>query len=328
MQYANSNNVMTEFSSNTLPGTAGSRPLQWQPISLAALVHVLLIVFLWVGVQWQNKESTAVEAEVWDMTTREAAPKPVFQERIEPVPEVAPVVPVPAAKVIPKVEPLEDPEIALEQEKKRKRLEKQKQEQELERERQRELKLEQEKALKLEKEKLAEQKKKAEKLEKAADKQAADEAEKKKQADLAKQNAKEKATRDKAFEENMRRLTGQASSSANTSAVTGSGGNGDAAKSTGNNRGDPSYAAKIAAKVRSNTVFNATDNSSNNPTVEYRIDLLPDGSARGAVRKLKSSGVPAFDDAVEKAIEKSLPFPRDKSGQVPSSIVYVHRMKE
>jgi hypothetical protein len=33
--------------------------------------------------------------------------------------------------------------------------------------------------------------------------------------------------------------------------VTGSGGTGTAAKSTGNNRGDPSYMAKIAAKVRS-----------------------------------------------------------------------------
>jgi colicin import membrane protein len=323
VQYANSNNVMTEFSSNTLPEMAGRHPVQWQPISLAALVHVLLIVFLWVGVQWQNKESTAVEAEVWDMTTREAAPKPVYQERIEPVAEPVPAAPV---KVVPKEEPLEDPEIALAQEKKRKRLEKQKQEQELAREL--ELKLEREKALKLEKDKLAEQKKKAEKLEKAADKLAVDEAEKKKQAELAKQNAKEKAVRDKAFEENMRRLTGQASTNTNTSGVTGSGGNGDAAKSTGNNRGDPSYAAKIAAKVRSNTVFNATDNSTNNPTVEYRIDLLPDGSLRGAVRKLKSSGVPAFDDAVEKAIDKSMPFPRDKSGQVPASIVYVHRMKE
>jgi colicin import membrane protein len=221
----------------------------------------------------------------------------------EPVVAPEPVkIPVPVpAKVVPKELPAEDPEIVLAQEKKRKLIEKQK----LEEKRN----VEREQALK--KEKLAEQQKK--KDEEAADK--------KKQLELKKQSAKEQSARDKVFAENMRRLTGQAS-------VTGTGGTGDAARSTGNNRGDPSYAARIAAKVRSNTVFNTTDNSNLNPTVEYRIELLPDGTLRGAIRKLKSSGVPEFDDAVEKAIEKSTPFPRDKSGEVPSSIVYVHRMKE
>ncbi|AZP12976.1 cell envelope integrity protein TolA [Undibacterium parvum] len=304
---------MTNSSLTALSPMIGQRPVQWQSISLAAMVHVLLIVFLWVGVQWQNKESTAVEAEVWDMTTREAAPLPVIEMQLEP----EKTIPKPE-KIVTKEEPLEDPEIALAQEKKRKRIEKQKQEQELKLEQEREREREKDKALKLEKEKLAEQKKK---LEKVAEKSKLDEAEKQKLAELAKQKSKEQASRDKAYEENMRRLTGQAGTS-------GSGGSGDAAKSTGNNRGDPSYAARIAAKVRSNTVFNTSDNSSNNPTVEYRIDLLPDGSLRGAIRKLKSSGVPAFDEAVEKAIEKSLPFPRDKSGEVPASIVYVHRMKE
>jgi colicin import membrane protein len=260
---------------------------QWRSMALAIMVHGLLLMFLWVGVRWQSQETTAVEAEVWDMTTRQAAPKPVLEAFTPPEAEKPPV-------VIPKEEPLEDPEIALMQEKKRKLKEKKKQE-ELD-------KLEREKELK--KERLAEQKKKT------------DEADAKK-----KLLTKEQTLRDKVFAENMKRLAGQAGNA-------GSGGTGDAAKSTGNNRGDPSYAARIAAKVRSNTVFNVADTSSNNPTVEYRIDLLPDGSLRGAIKKLKSSGVLAFDDAVEKAIEKSLPFPRDKSGEVPASIVYVHKMKE
>lgn len=282
---------MTEFSPNTYPAIPMStfvRPAEWRSMVLAAMVHGLLLAFLWVGVRWQSQQTTAVEAEVWDMTTQLAAPKPVPVEISQPEPE-KPV------KVLPKEEPLEDPEIAVMQEKKRKLKEKKKQEEALKLEREKELKAE------LKKEKLAEQKKKT------------DEAEAKK-----KLLTKEQLVRDKVFAENMRRLAGQA----------GSGGTGEAAKSTGINRGDPSYAARIAAKVRSNTVFNASDTSSNNPTVEYRIELLPDGSLRGAIKKLKSSGVPAFDDAVEKAIEKSLPFPRDKSGEVPASIVYVHRMKE
>jgi colicin import membrane protein len=287
---------MTEFSPNTHPALPmGSFALsaQWRSMTLAAMVHGLLLAFLWVGVRWQSQETAAVEAEVWDMTARQAAPKPVPVETISPEPENVVV------KVLPKEEPVEDPEIVLMQEKKRKLKEKKKQEEVLKLERQKQLDAELKAELK--KEKLAEQKKKT------------DEADAKK-----KLLTKEQSVRDKVFAENMRRLAGQA----------GSGGTGDAAKSSGNNRGDPSYAARIAAKVRSNTVFNASDTSSNNPTVEYRIDLLPDGSLRGMIRKLKSSGVPAFDDAVEKAIEKSLPFPRDKSGEVPASIVYVHKMKE
>lgn len=286
---------MTEFSPNTYPGSpmgTFAAPAQWRSMALAAMVHGLLLAFLWVGVRWQSQETTAVEAEVWDMTTRQAAPKPIPVDITQTEPEKVP------AKVLPQEEPLEDPEIALMQEKKRKLKEKKKQEELLKLEREKELKAE------LKKEKLAELKKKT------------DEADAKK-----KLLTKEQTVRDKVFAENMKRLAGQAGN-------TGSGGTGDAAKSTGNNRGDPSYAARIAAKVRSNTVFNAADTSSNNPTVEYRIDLLPDGSLRGSIKKLKSSGVPAFDDAVEKAIEKSLPFPRDKSGDVPPSIVYVHKMKE
>lgn len=286
---------MTEFSPNTYPASpmgTFAAPAEWRSMALAAMVHGLLLVFLWVGVRWQSQQTTAVEAEVWDMTTRQAAPKPVPVEISQPEPEKF-------VKVLPKEEPLEDPEIALMQEKKRKLKEKKKQDEALKLEREKELKAELKTELK--KEKLAEQKKKT------------DEADAKK-----KLLTKEQLLRDKVFAENMKRLAGQA----------GSGGTGDAAKSTGNNRGDPSYAARIAAKVRSNTVFNVSDTSSNNPTVEYRIELLPDGSLRGAIKKLKSSGVPAFDDAVEKAIEKSLPFPRDKSGEVPASIVYVHKMKE
>lgn len=283
---------MTEFPPHTFPGSSLGMiapGAQWRSMVLAAMVHGLLLAFLWVGVRWQSQQTIAVEAEVWDMTTRQAAPKLVPVEIAQPETEKDPV------KVLPKVEPLEDPEIALMQEKKRQLKEKKKQEELNKLEREKELKAE------LKKEKLAEQKKKT------------DEADAKK-----KLLTKEQSVRDKVFSENMKRLAGQA----------GSGGTGDVAKSTGNNRGDPSYAARIAAKVRSNTVFNASDTSANNPTVEYRIDLLPDGSLRGAIRKLKSSGVPAFDDAVEKAIEKSLPFPRDKSGEVPASIVYVHKMKE
>lgn len=278
-------------------------PTQWRSMALAAMVHGLLLAFLWVGVRWQSQQTTAVEAEVWDMTTRQAAPKAIPVEIAPPEPEKVPL-------VLPKEAPVEDPEIALTQEKNRKLKEKKKQEElvklEHKKELEAELKAEKEAKLKaeLKKEKLAELKNKT------------DDADAKK-----KLLTKEQTLRDKVFAENMRRLAGQATNS-------GSGGTGDAAKSTGNNRGDPSYLARIAAKVRSNTVFNVSDTSSNNPVVEYLVYLLPDGSLRGPVKKLKSSGVPAFDEAVEKGIEKSQPFPRDKSGEMPASIIISNKMKD
>ncbi|MBR7801091.1 energy transducer TonB [Undibacterium fentianense] len=251
----------------------------WKSLALAGLVHGLLLMFLVVGIQWQSSEMVAVEAEVWDLTTREAAPLPVPVEEVKEEPK--PVIEAP--KEVEK----EDPEIAIAQEKKRKELEK----------------------------------KKLEELEKAELKKAELELAKKKEAAEKKRLAQEKAAQDKIFEENMRRLNGQAVKS-------GAGGLGDALKSTGNNRGDPSYNAKVAAKIRSNTIFVVSDTSSSNPTVEFIINLFPDGSLRGPVKKTKSSGILAFDEAVEKAIDKSQPFPRDKTGSVPASLNIVHRMKD
>lgn len=289
---------MSEFTFDAASSNARSRiygETSWSSLTLAALMHLVLFAFLWFGIQWQSKQTNYEEVEVWDLTSRQAAPLPTPEEPQEEPEKVEP------PKVVqPEVEK-EDPEIALELERKRLAAEKKriadeeaKREKEKEREKERE------------KEKLAAEKLKKEKQEKEDEK---------------KRLAKEKAQRDKMFEEDMKRLNNQATK-------TGSGGVGDALKSTGNNRGDPSYLAKIGAKVKSNTVFSVTDTSANNPTVEFIINLFPDGSLRGPLKKTKSSGNTAFDDAVEKAIEKSVPFPRDKTGEVPSSLVYVHKMKE
>ena len=59
-------------------------------MALALLVHLALLLFFVVGINWQSHESNAVEAEVWDLTTREAAPLPVPQVAPEPEPEPEP----------------------------------------------------------------------------------------------------------------------------------------------------------------------------------------------------------------------------------------------
>lgn len=118
-------------------------------------------------------------------------------------------------------------------------------------------------------------------------------------------------------DEEMRRMT----------ALAGTGGSGTAPRSTGNNRGDPGYGNLVGAKIRSNTAFVVPGNLDGNPSVEYAIELLPDGYLRATPRKRKSSGVPGFDEAVLKAIKKSEPFPKDSTGKVPSSFILIHKPK-
>jgi hypothetical protein len=62
------------------PATAGGPykvPRQhdsWRSITLAVAMHAVLL-FLWVGVSWQNNDPVEVQAEIWDMKVQEAAPR-------------------------------------------------------------------------------------------------------------------------------------------------------------------------------------------------------------------------------------------------------------
>jgi colicin import membrane protein len=324
---------------DTVPYTVPRERGGWRAIVLAVLMHLFLLLFLWVGVRWQNETPQTVEAEVWSPQPREAAPVPVPPPPVEPVkapepkPEPKPVVKEPPKPTV-EEPPVVKPDIALEQEKKRKALEKKKAEEELaklkqkqkeeadklakarlEEDRLKKEKLEKDKA---EKEKL--EKDKAEKLAKAEkekkDKAAAEEKRKQAEDKRRQEEASEKLMA-KARDEEMRRITGGAA---------GTGGTGDAAKSQGP-RGDPSYAARVGAKIKSNIVYIAPEELSDNSAVEFVVDLLPDGSIAG-MRKTRSSKAPGFDEAVRRAIEKSQPFPKDKTGSVPSSFIGVHRPKD
>jgi len=249
---------------------------------LAGIMHILLFLFLWVGIHWQSKTPVGVDAEIWDMNAREAAPIPVAEVPPPPVVEKTEP-PKPSAQ---EVEAEHEVEIALEREKEKKLAEK------------KQLEAQQE------------EKKRQEDLEKEQKKQELAKVAEQKKADALAQKQRD---------DNLKRLTSQ---------IAGSGGSGDAVKSTGNNRVDASYAGKIAAKIKSNMNYLGSDNIAGNPTAEFRIDLFPDGSIRGSPHKTKSSGVPLFDEAVERAIIKSVPYPADKSGNVPDYFSYAAYLKD
>ncbi len=272
-----------------------SEPGRWRAIILALVMHLILLLVLWFSVSWQNQKPVAVEAEIWSPQSTVAAPPPPPPPVA--IPEPAPE-PVKAPEPIKKIEPVKpvkteatdsmkkNVDIALEKEKKRKE--------------QLELK---EKTEAAKKEKLAKEKEKKEsdkiaellrkkqaeetkKIEEAERKKQAEE-EKKKLAEEQRQKQEELAAAQRAkarHEEDMKRLASEASGAGN-------------AERASSGKPDSSYARMIGALIRSNTM--GTFEVNGNPSVEFQVTLLPDGSVR-EVQLKRSSGVDAFDQAVRR----------------------------
>lgn len=283
---------------DSTPYRVPPEPSRWRALTLAVVVHAGLLFFLWAGISWQSTPPVAVEAEVWDMKVQSAAPPP------EPVPEpkVEPEVPPPPPKPVerpPEVEPTpKPPDIALEQARLRAKEVKEREEKKLA-----EKKLADAKAKKQEEE----DKKKQE----LAEKQKQEKADK---LAKAKAEAAEKKKLDALRNAEMARITGAIGTS------------GTAAKATAP-RIDSGYIASITAKVKSNTTFLGSTDVPGNPRAVFKVDQMPTGEIISA-RKIKSSGVASFDDAVEKGIIKSSPLPKKKDGTVERTLEIGFSMKD
>jgi colicin import membrane protein len=294
-------------------------PNRWPAIGLAVGVHAVLLAFLVVGINWTNNQPIAVEAEVWDTSVQQAAPPAPQPPQAEPEPE--PETPPPTPRVAeppPREEPAppKQPDIALEREKKRKEELKRKEEERVERDREREL---------------AQQKREQEKKEQAlAEKKAREEAEKK---ELAKKEEAEKKKKEKAEKEKLAKAEAaktQKLRDEELKRITSGAGNptssGTAAKSTAP-RIDSGYIASIAAKIKGNTIYPGSTDVPGNPEVVFQVEQLPSGEIL-SVHKTKSSGIPAFDEAVERGINKSSPLPKKKDGTVERTVQVGFKLKE
>jgi colicin import membrane protein len=270
--------------------------------ALALLVHAGLIVAIAFGVNWRRSAESGVEAELWAAVPQVAAPAPVAPPTPAPKPEpkVEPPAPPPPPppKAEPKPEPAPDPQIAIEKAKREReekerlaQLEREKLERErLEKEREREkARVEQEKREKLERERAEKEKREA-----AA------------KAERARQEEAKRLA--EAREQQLQRVLGMAG-------ATGTAPAGTAAQSAGPSA---SYAGRVIARLKPLSVF--SESVSGNPKVEVELKLGSDGTIL-AKRIVKRSGVPAWDDAVLRAIEKAEVMPRDTDGRVPSAIL-------
>lgn len=263
---------------------------------LAVIAHLLLVVALSVGISW-DKDTTpaAVEAELWSSVPQEAAPPPPPPPPApKPEPQQQVVTPPPAAEPPPK--PVEQqPDIALEREKKRKEEQARLREEE-----------EQRQQIEAQKRKLAEQQRLAE--------------EKKKREELAKKE-KQKQELEAKMREQARK--DQLSRMQSLAAGTGSpGSQGTAQKSSGPS---DSYAGRIRARVKPNIVF--ADDVPGNPSTDVEVRMAPDGTI--VARKItKSSGVPSWDQAVLRALDRTEILPRDVDGRIHTPLIIAFKLRD
>lgn len=175
-----------------------------------------------------------------------------------------------------------------------------------------EKKLADEKKLEAQKKQEAEKKLAAEKADADKKKLAAEKAEKAAKAKA--EAAAEQAKLDKLRDAELKRITGAA----------GTVGNGE--KSTAP-KADAGYVAKLTALIKSNTRFAGSTDVPGNPKASFKVELLPTGEIM-SVRLIKSSGVSAFDDAVERGINNSSPLPKKKDGTVERTLQVNFSMKD
>lgn len=262
---------------------------------LAVLAHLVLLFALMHGLQWQRESEDAVaEAELWSALPQQVAP------REQPAPPPPPPAP-PVVRAPPQPEPpvQREADIALEREKKRRAEEKERQQELAEKREQ-------------EKRKADAQKKREEELARRKEEEARKVAEAKRKEDEKKKReqleAREAKRREDLRKEQMARMQ----------AMAGTGGadaTGSSARASGPSAG---WGAKVQAKVRPNIVF--TDTVSGNPRAEVEVRTSPDGTIVGK-RLVRSSGSPAWDEAVLRALERTGSLPRDVDGRVPSPVV-------
>ncbi len=279
---------------------------------LALVAHAFLLAALTWGVSWKRApEPNVVEAELWSTVIQQAAPK--LQEVAPPPPPPPPpkppepVKPTPPVKVpeARKPEPVApDPQIAIEKEKKR--LEK------LEREQEKKEQEELKKAELAEKKRIEQEKKEQERLERE-EKKRLEALEKERQRveaeakERARQEAIAAAARAAERANALARISGIANASGGPTAV------GTAAQSSGPSSG---YGALVNAAVRPNIVYSA---DGGDPVAEVQVITSADGTVTSS-RLVRSSGVPAWDAAVLRAIDKTGKMPKDRDGQVPVAI--------
>ena len=281
---------------------------------LAVAVHVLFIVMLVFGIRWQQRLPEPVVAELWreipppkpEPIARTAEPTPPPPApRPEPKPPEPPKpAPVPAAPSKAEIElkekrlKLREQKVA-EEERRQEELRNQAEARKEAEARRREEQLRQEELKKQEEARRREEDKRMEEARRAEELRMEKEADARRVAILDEQQKLAREVKVRAEEETRKRALAEAAA-AQLRALEG-------------------YKRRISQKIRSRVVLPPGING--NPEAVYSVTLLPGGEVLD-VKLIKSSGMPAYDAAVERAIHAADPLP------VPSDPDLFQKLRE
>ncbi len=257
--------------------------------TLALAMHALLVAALWISVQWRTEPSGPVVVELWGgaapaepIAVAPAPPPP--PPKVEPEPERpnADIVVRQEKKAPPKVEPPPDLK-KVEAEKRRAEVEKKRVETE-------------KKQLELERKKQAEA------------------------AALAAERKRDDERREAVRKAEQARMLAQAGVGSAGGSPAGSAGGRPGGTAAAGSGGDPTYEGQLIALIRPRIAFAVPENTPASVYAEFQVDLLPTGEIL-AVRRLKASGLSGYDEAVERAIRRTDPFPRKRDGTVDRTVI-------
>jgi len=282
---------MLHFTSDRPAGAARARG-KWTALMLALLVNLLFIAVLVFSVSWQNRKPEAVSAELYappPVNTPRPQPKvePVQPPKIEPPPEPKPV-PKPPTPIVEKPDTREA-DIAL----KAKRDAERKAQEQAERER-----VEQERERREAEAKKAEEKRQADARQRQQQQLETMRAQAQRETQLRAQAERESQMRAQAERESQ--LRAQADAEARGRAA-------QAAAGAARNKSQLDWIDKIRSRIRGN--INLPPDIVGNPEAIFDVVQLPTGEIID-VKLRKSSGVRAYDDAVQRGILKSSPLPK------------------
>ncbi|MDP3187696.1 energy transducer TonB [Limnobacter sp.] len=258
-------------------------------LTASLLAHLALVAFFMVGLNWNTEEPAAFEAVLW---SEMPANEPVAAPQPEPKPETEQK-PEPEPKVEPPPpppKPVEPPKAEIELPKPKPEPKKP------------EPKPEPKKP-----EPKPEPKPKPKPEPKPEPKKPEPQPEPKPEPRIDPELAK------KLRQEELARITGGAPNTGSTSA--------------GNSRNKALYSDRIRQYVRSKIVFPSADSVDGNPEAVFEVKQLPNGEIVSITQK-KSSGLPAWDSAVERALQRSSPLPRAEDGSVEPVLVLSFRPKD
>ena len=282
---------MLHFTSDRPVGAARARG-KWTALMLALFVNLLFIAVLVFSVSWQNRKPEAVSAELYappPVNTPRPQPKvePVQPPKIEPPPEPRPV-PKPPTPIVEKPDTREA-DIAL----KAKRDAERKAQEQAERER-----VEQERERREAEAKKAEEKRQADARQRQQQQLETMRAQAQRETQLRAQAERESQMRAQAERESQ--LRAQADAEARGRAA-------QAAAGAARNKSQLDWIDKIRSRIRGN--INLPPDIVGNPEAIFDVVQLPTGEIID-VKLRKSSGVRAYDDAVQRGILKSSPLPK------------------